>query len=110
MRTDSPVYYYHVKQLEEMVDQYPREFPTELSQEIRRDVWWPKVKIQTVFASMFVNIGAFLVCRTCNWYILTGHRWFPIIYYVFGNFYFLTQYDKYFHMMQRKVFINNKYF
>ena len=110
MKADSPLYYYHVKQCEEMIKDYPKEFPTELRQEIKRDVFWPKVKINAVLLSMVATISGFLVCRTSNWYMLTGHRWFPIVYYVFGNFYFLTQYDKYFHLMQKKVFMHNKYF
>ena len=110
MRPDSPLYNYRAKQLEELIDSYPLEFPDQLRSDLRREVRSTKLRMNGMLASMVGFVTGAIFCRGKAWYVLTGRNSLPALYYVFGNFYSFSQYDRYFQAIQLRIFANNHHF
>ena len=55
MRPDSPLYNYRAKQLEELIDSYPLEFPDQLRSDLRREVRSTKLRMNGMLASMVAS-------------------------------------------------------
>ena len=104
MWPDSPLYNYHAKQLEELMDRYPLEFPEQLRSDLKSEVRSTKLRINGMLASMVGCVTGAVFCRGKAWYVLTGRNSLPALYYVFGNFYSFSQYDRYFQAIQQRVF------
>ena len=84
MRSDSPLYNYHAKQLEELIDSYPLEFPDQLRSDLRREVWSTKLRMNGMLASMVGCVTGAIFCRGKAWYVLTGRNILPALYYILG--------------------------